>query len=62
VDAARWLTRRRRRYRRGVVPVLCVARARGVERIEDGVLVVSPDRPLHALRAAANIDPITRGY
>ena len=27
-DAARWLARRRRRYPRGVVPVLCVTRAR----------------------------------
>jgi Nuclease-related domain len=46
--AARWLMRRRRRCRRGVVPVLSVARARGLDHIQNGVLIVSPDRMLHA--------------
>jgi hypothetical protein len=54
IDAARRLARRRRRYPGGVVPVLCIARARRVERIEyDTLLVVSLDRLLPALRAAA---------
>jgi hypothetical protein len=33
--------------------VLCIVRARGVERWEGGVLVVSMDRIVHALRVAA---------
>ena len=42
---ARWLGRRRRRWcGRGALPVLCVVRAVGVERYEQGVLVVSIDR------------------
>ena len=39
-EAARWLARRRRRYPRGVVPVLCVTRARQVQHVAGGVLVV----------------------
>ena len=31
IDAARWLARKRRRYPRGVMPVVCVARARRLE-------------------------------
>jgi hypothetical protein len=49
-----WLYRRRRRWcRRGALPVLCVVRARAVERIDDGVLIVSVERLVRALRAAA---------
>ena len=49
-----WLYRRRRRWcRRGALPVLCVVRARAVERIDDGVLVVSVERLVGALRTAA---------
>jgi hypothetical protein len=55
--AARSLARRRRRYPGGVVPVLCVTRARHVERIESEVLVVSLDRLVPMLRAVAGIVP-----
>jgi hypothetical protein len=49
-----WLYRRRRRWcRRGTLPVLCVVRARGLERVEDEVLIVSPDRLVPSLRATA---------
>jgi hypothetical protein len=54
-DAARWLARRRRRYPRGVVPVVCVTRARRVERFEDEALVVSLDRLLPALRQTRSL-------
>ena len=51
---ATWLYRRRRRWcRRGALPVLCVVRARAVERIDDGVLIVSVERLVGALRTAA---------
>ena len=50
VDAARWLARKRRRYPCGVLPVVCVTRARRVERFESEVLVVSLDRLMTALR------------
>jgi hypothetical protein len=53
VIAARWLARRRRRYPRGVIAVVCLARARRVERVEHGALVVSVDRLPAALAAAA---------
>ena len=44
-QTAAWLYRHRRRWcRRGALPVLCVVRARGVQHVEDGVLVVSLDR------------------
>ena len=57
-DTAVWLRRRRRRWcRRGAFPVLCVVRARGLEAVEDGVLVVSPDRLVSALRAGAGTSP-----
>ena len=53
-ETAVWLRQGRRRWcRRGAVPVLCVVRARGFEAVEDGVLFVSPDRPISALRAGA---------
>ena len=48
---ARWLARRRRRYPRGVVPVLCVVRARRAPVIEHGVLVVSIDGLVSVLSA-----------
>jgi hypothetical protein len=51
--AARRLARRRRRYPCGVRPVICLKRARGVDRIEGGVLVVSLDRLMAALCQAA---------
>jgi hypothetical protein len=50
IDAARWLGRKRRRYPCGVLPVVCVTRARRIERFEEEVLVVSLDRLLPALR------------
>jgi hypothetical protein len=50
IDTARWLARRRRRYPGGVMPVVCVTRARRVERLEEEVLVVSLDRLMPALR------------
>jgi hypothetical protein len=49
-----WLLRRRRRWcRAGALAVLCVAGGRGVARVEDEVLVVSLDRLVPVLRAAA---------
>ena len=53
-EMAAWLCRRRRRWcPRGALPVLCVVRARGFERVENGVLMVSLDRLVRALRATA---------
>jgi hypothetical protein len=53
-----WLRRHRRRWcRRGVVPVVCVVRARAVERMDNGVLIVSLDRLVPALRASARTSP-----
>jgi hypothetical protein len=50
-EQASWLRRRRRRWcRRGVIPVVCLVRAHGVERVEQGVLVVSIDRLIPVLR------------
>jgi hypothetical protein len=55
-EIALWLHRRRRRWcRRGALPVLCVVRATGLERVEDGVLIVSLDRLVPALRVAAGL-------
>jgi hypothetical protein len=54
VATARWAARRRRSYRRGVVPVLCVVRARGLEQFHGEVLVVSLDRLPAALRGLAD--------
>jgi hypothetical protein len=58
LDAVRgmavWLHLCRRRWcRRGAFPVLCVVCARAVERIDDGVLIVSLDRLVVALRTTA---------
>jgi hypothetical protein len=53
IDAARWLACSCRRYPRGVLPVVCVARARGVQGMRHGALVVSLDRLLDTLEAAA---------
>jgi hypothetical protein len=51
---AAWLYRRRRRWcHKGAIPVLCVVRARGVERWEHDVLIVSLDRLTGALRRLA---------
>lgn len=53
-DQTAWLSRRRRRWgRNGALGVICVVRARGVERVEHDVLVVSIDRVTHVLRVAA---------
>jgi hypothetical protein len=52
-DQAAWLSRRRRRWcRRGAVPVVCLVRARSVQRLEQNVLVVSIDRLIPVLRSA----------
>ena len=49
-----WLSRRRRRWaRNGALGVMCLVRARGIERVEESVLVVSVDRLAHVLRVAA---------
>lgn len=50
---ARWAAQRRRRYQRGVVPVLCVVRAHGVECRYGDVVVVSLDRLLALLERTA---------
>jgi Holliday junction resolvase-like predicted endonuclease len=56
-----WLSRRRRRWaRNGALGVVCVVRARAVERVEHDVLVVSADRLTHALRVAARMRPDAR--
>jgi hypothetical protein len=53
-EQAVWLSRRRRRwFRRGALPVVCLVRAGGLERVEQNVLVVSIDRLLPALRSCA---------
>jgi hypothetical protein len=53
-DQAAWLARRRRRWARsGALGVICLVRARGVERVEHDVLVVSVDRLIDVLRVAA---------
>jgi hypothetical protein len=52
-EQAVWLSRRRRRRcRHGVLAVLCLVRVRGVQRVEDDVLVVSIDRLMPAVRSA----------
>jgi hypothetical protein len=44
-EQAAWLSRRRRSWaRNGALGAVCVVRARGVERVERGVLVVSVER------------------
>jgi Holliday junction resolvase-like predicted endonuclease len=53
---ATWLLRQRRRWcRNGTLAVLCLARARGVERLERDVLVVSIDELIPALRKAGQV-------
>ena len=53
-EMAAWLYRYRRRWcPTGALAVLCVVGARGVERFEDDVLIVSHDRLLPALRVRA---------
>jgi Nuclease-related domain len=53
-----WLSRRRRRWcRNGALAVLCLVRARGVQRCEQDVLVVSIDRLTPVLRIAAGTVP-----
>jgi hypothetical protein len=53
---AAWLSRRRRRWApNGALGVVCLVRARGVERVEHDVLVVSIDRLTHVLRVAARL-------
>ena len=54
-SAARWLSRRRWRYPGGVRPVICIARARHVERVDGDVLVVSLDRLVPALYRVAGL-------
>jgi hypothetical protein len=55
-EQATWLSRRRRRWvRNGALGVICLVRARGVERVEESVLVVSIDRLTRVLHAAAGI-------
>jgi Nuclease-related domain len=57
-EQAAWLSRRRRRWAcNGALAVVCLVRARGVERVEDDVLVVSIDRLAHVLRVAAGMRP-----
>jgi hypothetical protein len=58
-EQAVWLSRWRRRWcRRSAVPVVCLVRARGIERVEHGVLVVSIDRLVPVLRSGSGIDRI----
>jgi hypothetical protein len=61
-EQAVWLWRRRRKWcRQGAVPVLCIVRARGVQRWEAGVLVVSIDRLTPALQSAAHLHDLGGG-
>ena len=54
MEIAASLRRRRRRWsRKGALPVLCVVHASRLERVEAGVLIVSLDRLVAALRTAA---------
>ena len=56
LEQAEWVSRRRRRWcKRGALPVVCLARRRGVELVEAGVLVVSIDRLASALRTSAGV-------
>jgi hypothetical protein len=53
-EQAAWLWCRRRRWcRRGALPVVCLVRPRGIERVEGEVLVVSIDRLIPVLRSGA---------
>jgi hypothetical protein len=56
LEQAAWLSRRRRRWcRNGVLAMLCLVRARGVNHVEADVIVVSIDRLTTTLRNAAEI-------
>ena len=53
-ETANWLRARRRRWcPQGALAVLCVVHARRLERVEAGVLIVSLDRLIGALRTGA---------
>jgi Nuclease-related domain len=53
-EIASWLRARRHRWcPAGALAVLCVVHARRLERVEAGVLIVSPDRLVGALGTAA---------
>ena len=55
-EQAAWLSRRRRRWAPyGALAMICLVRARGVERAEHDVLVVSIDRLTYVLRLAAGV-------
>jgi len=58
---ARWLGHRRRRFPRGVLPVLCVVYDRRAPVVEHAVRIVSLDCLLDALRAAAVECPTSGG-
>jgi hypothetical protein len=63
-EQAVWLSRRRRRWcSHGVLAVLCLVRLRGVQRVEDDVLIVSIDRLMPAVRSAAGavLPPLQSG-
>jgi Holliday junction resolvase-like predicted endonuclease len=60
-EQAAWLSRRRRRWTcNSALGVMCLVRARGVERVEHDVLVVSIDRLTHVVRVAAGMGPDAR--
>jgi hypothetical protein len=60
-EQAAWLSRCRRRWaRNGTFGVMCLVRARGIERVEHDVLVVSIDRLTHVLCVAAGMGPGAR--
>jgi Nuclease-related domain len=60
-EQAAWLSRRRRRWaRNGALGLMCLVRARGVERVEHDVLVVSIDRLTDVLLVAAAMRPDAR--
>jgi Nuclease-related domain len=55
---AAWLSHHRRSWaRNGALAVVCLVYARGIERVEDDVLVVSIDRLTRVLRIAAAMAP-----
>jgi hypothetical protein len=57
-EQAAWLSRRRRRWaRNGALGVMCLVRARGIERVEESVLVVSIEGLTRVLRVAAWMRP-----
>ena len=61
-EQAAWLTRRRRRWcRNGAFPVLCLVRARDVQRFEQAVLVVSIDRLGDVMCSVAGVLDPRRG-